>query len=576
VSLSGKNPNFEVASWRASPSGRSVPGRRVLTLASGSVTRRAHGAFALIDGEDETVNRVHDILDCAFRRGSPADCVARGGEEDYVASVLGHIAGSALCRQQCAVVLAIWVGRDVVIGYLGGGRAYLVHELEEVEVTGSSKAALPRMDISVARVTIAHSQYLVLLNPAAAQRAQHLELRRTLHGCPSLQDAAIWLALEATARGAAESTVVAMQLVKARNVPWGAMDRRHSRLLGLLGGAAAVALLCAVAVVAHAMQARGSPVGGASSIPLGLHTQQATVSQALLAWRSTPNATGYRIKVGGQQYVSRKPWLKLAKGLRPGTDYRWQVQAQFQSQLGPMSQPAILHVPPLGVLPPPVTISPRGTYPARLAARVPFCWRDTLNHVQFDLFVVGGRIHLNRHLTSSVLSHSQGSLCVSQALPANTSYRWRVSSVAPGHVKSWTPWMHFSIAAPSPPRRARPVRSRSRPTAERVSQAPTPQPVYRPSRQEPIYRPPTPQPIYRPPTPQPVSRPPTPQPTNRSPTPQPTNRPPTPQPTHQPPTPQPTHQPPAPQPQPTAAAIPPPTPVPTPPVQTCPNPPNCS
>ena len=567
MSLSGKNPTFEVASWRASPSGRSVPGRRVLTLASGSVTRRAHGVLALIDGEDETVDRVHDILDCAFRRGSPADCVARGGEEDYVASVLWHIAGSALCKQQCAVVLAVWLGRDVVVGSLGGGRAYLVHELEEVEVTGSSQAALPRMDVSVARVTTAHGQYLVLLDPAAAQRAQHLQLRRTLHGCPSLQDAAIWLALEATAGGAAESKVVAAHLVKARNVPWDVMDRRHSRLLGLLGGAAAVALLCAVAVVAHAMQASGSPVGGVSSIPLGLRTQQAAVSQALLAWRSTPNATGYRIKVGGHQYVSREPRLKLDKGLRPGTDYRWQVQAQFQSQLGPMSKPAILHVPPLGVLPPLVTVSPLGTYPARLAARVPFCWRDTLNHVQFALFVVGGRINLNRNLNSSVLGHNQGSLCVSQALPVNTSYRWRVSSVAPGYVKSWTPWLIFSIAAPSPPRRARPVRSPSTPTAEPVYQAPTPQPVYRLSRQEPIYRPPAPQPIYRPPTSQPVYRPPTPQPTYRPPTQQAVPRPPTPQPTYRPP---------APQPQPTVAPTTPPTPVPTPPVQTCPNPPTCS
>jgi hypothetical protein len=499
-----------------------MPGQRVLTLGSGDVTPCARGMFALIDGEDETVDRVHDILDCAFRRGSAADTMVKGGEEEYVAGVFVQIAGAAFCKRRSAVVLAVWMDREIVVGYLGEGRAYLVREFEGVEITGSPPAAIPITDLYVARVTVAHGDHLVLVNPEGARGVQHLQLCQTVYGSPSLPDAAAWFALQAFAWGGSESSVIVVHLGKVTHAPEIPVDRRHSHLLGLLGSAVAAALICAVAVVAYSMQARGSPALSASSIPVGLRTQQVTASQALLVWRSTPNATGYRIRVGDRRYVSREPRLKLSTGLQAGKDYLWQVQAQFKAHLGPMSRPGVLRVPPLRLLPLLIAVSPRGVYPARLAARIPFCWRGA-SRARFDLSVVSGSIHLHRSVTYSALSYQGRSLCVTQALPVNASYRWRVGSVAPGYIKSWTPWMQFSIAAPPPPRPARPVRSLS---------APTPRPVYRPPAPRPVYRPPTPQPIYRPPAPQPA-------------------------------------------PQPVVAPTPPPAPVPTSPVHSCPNPPNC-
>jgi hypothetical protein len=274
------------------------------------------------------------------------------------------------------------------------------------------------------------------------------------------------------------------------------------------------------------MQARGSPALNASSIPIGLRTQQVTASQALFVWTSTLNATGYRIRVGDRRYVRREPHLKLSTGLQAGKDYPWQVQAQFKDHLGPMSKPGVLRVPPLRLLPPLIAVSPRGVYLARLAARIPFCWRGTINRARFDLSVVSGSIHVHRSVTYSALSHQGRSLCSIQALPVNASYRWRVGAIAPGYTKTWTPRMQFSIAAPPPPQPARRVRSRS---------APTPQPVYRPPAPQPVYRPTAsaPQPTYRSPAPQPA-------------------------------------------PQPVAAPTPLPVPAPTSPIHSCPNPPNCT
>lgn len=548
--------SIAISSRVVNPDGSPVQDRQLLVFEAGETIRPARRVVAVLDGDDKAVAVAREILVTNLGREAPA--ARERQQETHVRNALAEVSRRVSSRVDLSLTLVIWwTHRRIMIGQLGRGRVHLYQVAGSgIEDVVPASLGLDESNSRVAELSVGPTDCLVLLGTQIACRVTATEILETVAGSTSIADAATWLASLASARDARQGVVTIVQLGAKDELERPLLLRLESDnqprslvLVGLGVLTGIVVLVAAGLLVSHAFSR--APAARAAPAPLGLRVAHTSYDGALLAWAAVPSATGYRVTVGSQSYRTNAPRLVLSHALQPRSRYPWRVRAMFGKKIGPPSPAASLQTPALRSLPVLRAFNVRRVYPASQARHIPLCWRTTLIGQRFELYVVGGRLHLHRTLTAANLSRSSGNLCVSQALRPGVNYGWRIGPHEPGYVPAWAPWQYFWIAARKRP--AVPIQVARAPTVRPAAPPiPTPTAVV----PAPVYRVPTPTPVYQAPAPQP-------QPVYRVPTPQPQ-----PAPAQAPPV-QPA---PAPVvPAPTQA----PAPAPTSPVQVCSNPPNC-
>lgn len=194
------------------PPGSRGSGRSVLALVGPDVPPGLDGVFAVIDADPAVEEIYISALVGAFGRGGPADTLTPDDAEKYVAGVLGGIIWAAAPATP-AVVIALWMQRQVLIGSIHGGRAYMCssNSVLEVPLAGATFGGTP--DVLLGRAAIGPADYLVLLPPEIAQHILPGELLRTVQGSSSIEEAASALVGLAGRRGGRLSSALVMQFL---------------------------------------------------------------------------------------------------------------------------------------------------------------------------------------------------------------------------------------------------------------------------------------------------------------------------------------------------------------------------
>ncbi|MBV9280900.1 MAG: hypothetical protein JOZ41_12530, partial [Chloroflexi bacterium] len=206
--LRGRVPPAGLASWSVPP----PPGARLLVLSGQEVSRRVTALFALIEGEDAIVDLVHNALRHAFAPGSAADRLSIAAADRYLRGVLEQALVSAVPgKEGFGVETVLWIGTEALVCSLGDARTYLCRDLDLIRIQAMPGDDSPGRELRMARRAVQTGDRLVLLD-SAAQRITDEELREALSSCPSLDDAAGWLAALARARGGDQPSVLVVQI----------------------------------------------------------------------------------------------------------------------------------------------------------------------------------------------------------------------------------------------------------------------------------------------------------------------------------------------------------------------------
>lgn len=226
---------------------------RILTLFGPDAGERADGVFALIEAGTPQVDHAYDALKSACE-ASGASGTAIAVEEEYVARVL-----TTVNLNGASVALAVWSGRDVVLGSYRGGHAYACTANGLLDVAAGGDEPESDSGLRVRRFTPSEEDAVVLTSESVAEQIQGEYREQTICDTVSagfsMQDAAEWLCLLARRGGDrnAGALIVRFQALRSAAAPkdhtfalpgW---PRASSRSIGV--GIAGLAL-CAVAVFA--------------------------------------------------------------------------------------------------------------------------------------------------------------------------------------------------------------------------------------------------------------------------------------------------------------------------------------
>src|SRR5690349_21844215 len=116
---------FDLGRHSAGPAGGVASDTRIVSLGGPDVSVRADYVMATIDAETAACGRVHGSLERAFSRGSAADAMIPGEEQNYVSRALGQITTE---EDGASVALALRLGNEVIVGSTNGASVYLFRD----------------------------------------------------------------------------------------------------------------------------------------------------------------------------------------------------------------------------------------------------------------------------------------------------------------------------------------------------------------------------------------------------------------------------------------------------------------
>jgi hypothetical protein len=308
------------------------------------------------------------------------------------------------------------------------------------------------------RVAMASDQFLLLAGASLGSQTESWEIRKTVQGCATVQQAAAWLATLASGRSGAEATAIVAKMEGKRTRPKRTQSAEPApvRSAALPGFSPLTTVALAAAVILLAGLTVGAVVltrahAAAPSSPGHMKASRISPDSVALSWSAAPGARSYVVKVGGSSYATKSQSLVLLNVLPGGSTQTWKVSAMFGKRLGP-SSPVGTFVVPLAISSvTPTAISPLADVRSPLAkgtTSVVFCWTFAGRARSYALRITGGgRRYDHWHLRGLLLKHTkQGAVCYSQPLPVRTAYSWRVGAKVRGFLRSWTNSEHFTIA----------------------------------------------------------------------------------------------------------------------------------
>ena len=450
-----KGVDFDVGSQSAGPAGVESSSTRVLILKDGGLPPSLGAVFAVVDADEATSGELNHTLSDAFRPGGDVERVTPGEEQGFLLHLLRDMRSS---HPLASVAVAVQVNSDVVLGASGGATA---------GVFGSPPGTLTLIgkqtaeaDPVVDRANIHSDGFLVLGGRAIAARVDEVEIRQTVQGSMSVNDAAAWLAMLGAGRGGVETTAIVARTQGGRSKGGMAAEGRGSDKpgngsglplspLARVGVGAAIVLIAVLVVGGILVLSKSSVNAPAAPTSLKSSTVKPP-STVTLSWTGTAGSDGYRVSIAGQHY-SAKTTSVTVSGLPPGKSYSWRVYALYGANPGPASRTATLVIPAATATTKPTVVSPAGTVAAASSGTstpVSFCWTFPLTNATYALRVGGGGHRYNHWaLKNSVLTKSaSGASCYSLSLPSGTAYSWRLGAKVPGYYASWTTWHHFRIS----------------------------------------------------------------------------------------------------------------------------------
>jgi hypothetical protein len=249
----------------------------------------------------------------------------------------------------------VWVNGEVVIGYGGSARAYLVRNGVLVELDLSRQRRSDGHEVHVGRIGLARADRLALMSSAVVGCVRHEELQSALLSDSSVEDAARSLVTLASTRADRIASALIAEFVLPPSgpqnpvrppAPGRSWHQSHLLWLGLAVGMIIVILL----LTAMLLRSSSKPHAARTippQAPTALRSQQVSATQVMFSWRAVPHATAYLLGVGLDQFYSRTPRATVSNILQPGRSYGWWVQSKLQSRMGPMSARTSLRLRPL-------------------------------------------------------------------------------------------------------------------------------------------------------------------------------------------------------------------------------------
>lgn len=242
------------------------PTGRVLELREPDVARFARGLFAVIDASDEARAHAHEVLQRSFRRES-APVVPAGQEERYVAGVLESLSAVGLGRGRQSVIIAVWIGRDMLLGSLGSSRAYLSRgDGNGITDITHTMSAIESSDARLMRLHPQTDDTLVLAGGGLSAGISLHDLQQTVLYSPdglSLRDQAAWLVNVASARSGLGASVAIVRFSAAPSLRSAFRRAGHSskwRVTGILTAALVTATgLASAGLVLTSVLAQSTP-----------------------------------------------------------------------------------------------------------------------------------------------------------------------------------------------------------------------------------------------------------------------------------------------------------------------------
>lgn len=436
-----KGVEFDVGAETASSLGIISSDIRALRLTAGQTALRRTGYIA-----------INGLLVQAFAASVEGAGRHVEGAESYVGGLIEDI---RVKYPSAAVALAIRLDHDLLLAATGGA-------VSEVMSLSGDRGAKVLVDApygkAVERVAMASDQFLLLAGASLGSQTESWEIRKTVQGCATVQQAAAWLATLASGRSGAEATAIVAKMEGKRTRPKRMQSTepapvRSAALPGFsplttVAPAAAVILLAGLTVGAVVLTRAHA---AAPSSPGHMRASRISPDSVALSWSAAPGVSSYVVKVGGSSYATKSQSLVLLNVLPGGSTQTWKVSAMFGKRLGP-SWPVGTFVVPLAISSvTPTEISPPADVRSPLAkgtTSVLFCWTFAGRARSYALRITGGGHRYDHwHLRGRLLSHTkQGAACYSQPLPVGTAYSWRVGAKVRGFLRSWTNSEHFTIA----------------------------------------------------------------------------------------------------------------------------------
>jgi hypothetical protein len=453
-----RGADFDVGAQSAGAGGIEEAMARVLVLKSGAAAANAGAFFAVVDAGEDVAGRVRERLSQEFGPGGGFEGVTAGEERGSLEQTLADVVAA---EPTAAIAVAIYMQPATILAATRGALAGFM-----AGPAGPSVMLRKRPEdgdgVLVERVSSAPSGSLVLAGRAIASRVDDTEIRQTVHGSMSANDAAAWLAMVGAGKSDGYTTAMVVQVqdgkssARAAGVPGSTggagpgVQLPHSPRLWVGLAAAGIVLIALVAIGAKLITrtAANSPTA-----PTALKGTADPSKGVVLSWSGTSGAPGYTVSIDGRKYTASKTTLTLP-GLQPGKTYSWQVYADYGRDVGPVSKSSSLTIPTAWSPVKPRVVSPFNTVAATgSSTKVSLCWTYSRPATAYTLKISGGGRHFNTgSMSASQLKSSKGgATCYSLSLPSGNRFSWRVGAVERGYHTSWTGWKHFQIAPAATP-----------------------------------------------------------------------------------------------------------------------------
>jgi hypothetical protein len=428
--------------------------------------------LAIVDADDKTCEEVREHLSKAFGPGGGIESVPTGQEDDYVLQLLKDLSSTF---PSAAIAVGLQLKADTVLAVVGGAFAGILTSPTGISTVLNAEAGAVD-DPVVDRTTLMSDAFLVLAGKAIAARVDEAEIRQTVQGSMSVDDAAAWLAMLGASRAGTQTTAVVARTRRRGssvrsfvNKPRSIEASRRPRvpflpmvMVGVLLGIVLIALLAVGATLITRSTAN------APTAPTGLIARSDPSTTVVLSWKATPGSSGYVVTIGGRQYHAKGTSLTLRNVLAPSKTYAWRVYALFGKSQGPGSTSHLTLA--KGISPnKPQPTSPFGTVaagPAGASTKVALCWKYSQPAAGYALRMSGGGRHYN-HLSikpSWLKKSKTGAMCYSVRIPSGARYSWRLGAVRSGYYTSWTRWEHFKVAPAAAPTATVPPAQNGTPT----------------------------------------------------------------------------------------------------------------